>query len=130
MIRDHHQFMVTFSKSFIMGLRRPVMAYLTTLSFTLMAAASSFFYWFEFGTNPKVETYFDAFYYTVTIMTGVGLGDIVPITTSARVLSIFMMLAGTGIFVCFVAVLSALILEIEMRNYPDQVQKSSDKAKA
>lgn len=129
MIRDHHQFMVTFSKSFISGLRRPVMAYLTTLSFTLMAAASSFFYWLEFGVNPKVETYFDSLYYSITIMTGVGLGDIIPLTTGGRILSIFMMLAGTGIFVCFVAVLSAQILEIEMRHYPPQVQRPPDQTR-
>ena len=67
----------------------------------------------EQGINPSVLSFFDAFYYTVTIMTGVGLGDIYPHTTYGKAISIVMMLSGTVIFVCFTAVLAALILAIE-----------------
>ncbi len=50
-------------------------------------------------------------------MTGVGLGDITPVTFYGKILSILMMLAGTAIFVCFTAVLSAVVLEIEMVHF-------------
>lgn len=111
--------MLNFTKIFFLSLRRPVFAYLVTLSFTLIAIGSGAFYWFEFGHNDKILSFFDSIYYSVTVMTGVGLGDIAPVTVAGKVVSMIMMLAGTAIFVSFTAVLSAVILEIEMVHFKD-----------
>lgn len=116
-IRNHHSFMLHFSKIFFLSLKRPVFAYLTSLSFSIISICSVAFYWVEAGANPKLESFFDSLYFSVTIMTGVGLGDIVPVTFYGKALSMFMMLAGTGIFVCFIAVISAVILDIEMNHF-------------
>ena len=96
------------------GLFRPVFAYLVTLSLTVIACCSVGIYYLERHTNPGIASILDAAYYSVTIMTSVGLGDIVPMTIGGRILSMMMMLLGTGIFVSFTAVLSAVILEIEL----------------
>lgn len=114
--RRHHRFMWTFTKSLLGSLRRPVFVYLVTLSLTAIFLCSVMIYFFEHGSNPQVQTLFDAFYYSVTITTGVGLGDIVPTTILGRVLSILMMLLGTAIFVSFTAVLSVTLLEIELEH--------------
>lgn len=116
-IHSHHQFMMNFTKAFLLGLKRPVFVYLTSMSFTLILLASMIFYFLENGSNPRVETYFDAVYFSVTVMTGVGLGDIAPVTVAGKAASMIMMLSGTAIFVCFTAALSASILEIEMRDF-------------
>ncbi len=113
-IRGHHTFMVSFTRSLLKGLFRPVFAYLVTLSLTLIAFCSLGIYFLERQTNPGIASIFDAAYYSVTIMTSVGLGDIVPVTTGGRILSMAMMLSGTAIFVSFTATLAAVILEIEL----------------
>jgi hypothetical protein len=113
MIKSHHQLMWSFTKSFLLSLRRPVFIYLSSLAVTAQLFFAGVFYWVEVGPSPHIHTLFDAFYYTVTVMTGVGLGDISPATAAGRWVSIFMMLSGTVIFVCFTGTLAASILEIE-----------------
>lgn len=109
--------MWTFTRSLLSGLRRPVFIYLISLSFSMMLFFSFAMYFVEKIYNPGMATYFDTLYYTVTVMTGVGLGDLAPVTVMGKVLSMVMMLSGTGIFVCFTAVLAASILEIELNQY-------------
>lgn len=115
-LRRHHELMWVFTQNLAANLRRPLFAYLVTLSFSLMAACSVVFYALETGRNPAVRGLFDALYYSVTIMTGVGLGDIAPVTRGGRVLSMAMMLLGTAIFVCFNAVVAAALLEVELQH--------------
>lgn len=48
--------------------------------------------------NPKVTNYVDALYFTVTALTTTGFGDITLEGTSGRLLSIFILLVGVGLF--------------------------------
>ena len=89
------------------------MIYMVTLSITAQLFFAAIFYWAEVDYNSKLVTFFDSLYFTVTLMTSVGLGDIVPVTSLGRALSIVMMLAGTAIYVCFTAVLAAMIMEAD-----------------
>ncbi len=114
-IRDHHQMMWTFTKSLVVSFGRPVFIYLLSLAFSMIGLFSSAVYFAERDFNPAMSTYFNALYFTVTVMTGVGLGDISPVTFLGEIISMVMMFAGTAIFVCFTAVLAASILDIEMK---------------
>lgn len=111
--------MWNFTGSFVRSLRRPVFVYLSSLAVTLQLFFAILFYQAESNVNQNVLTFFDALYYTVTVMTGVGLGDIHPVSVSGRIISIFMMLAGTVLFVSFTGVLAASILQIEARHHED-----------
>lgn len=122
--RRHHRFMWTFTKSLLASFKRPVFVYLITLSLTTVFLCSVMIFFFERDLNPKVKTLFDAFYYSITITTGVGLGDIVPITVLGRVLSMLMMLLGTAIFVSFTAVLAVTVLEVELEHNTNKRSKS------
>lgn len=119
MLKKHHRFMWNFTGSFVRSLRRPVFVYLSSLAVTLQLFFAILFYQAESNVNQNVLTFFDALYYTVTVMTGVGLGDIHPVSVSGRIISIFMMLAGTVLFVSFTGVLAASILQIEARHHED-----------
>ncbi len=92
-------------------LRRPIFLYLSALSFSTIALSSGLMFFLERQVNPKLSTYFDALYFSVTTMTGVGYGDVVPVTTLGRVLAMAMMLGGTALFVVFTATLATLLLE-------------------
>jgi len=112
--------MWSFTRSFIKSFKRPVFIYMASLAVTAQIFFAAMFYFIEKSVNTSVATFFDALYYTVTVTTGVGLGDIFPLTTPGKALSMVMMLSGTVIFVCFTAVLSASILAIEAEHLKEK----------
>lgn len=114
-MKRHHTFMMSFSRAAARGLLRPIFVYLLFATATIIALDTLAFWWVEHAANPKMATGFDALYFTVTTLTGVGFGDIVPVTRSGRVLAMLTMLGGTGLFVAYTAVLASSILDIELR---------------
>jgi len=66
---------------------------LLTLVVLLVTAAGTF-YSVEYGRNPAVNTFGDAFYYTVVALTTVGFGDITPVTTAGRLVTVGSILTG------------------------------------
>jgi voltage-gated potassium channel len=117
----HHTFMWGFSKRFLVSLKRPVFAYLATLSLTSILLFSAAFHAVEgSGINPNIHEFFDSVYYGVTVTTGVGLGDIAPVTRLGKLLTLFMMLLSTALFVSFSGILAASILEVEMDHLKDR----------
>jgi voltage-gated potassium channel len=62
--------------------------------FMLFFISSGLFYRVEHETNPMVNTFGDAFYFTVVALTTVGFGDIVPVSAGGRWLTAVMILTG------------------------------------
>lgn len=114
-IHGHHRFMLSFSRAVLRGLRRPIFVYLYFATGTLIALVSLAFWGIEHGSNPAMTEWFDALYFTVTTLTGVGFGDVVPVTRLGKVLAMLTMLGGTALFVAYTAVLASSILDIELR---------------
>jgi voltage-gated potassium channel len=112
-VHSHHKFMWKYLMEVFWALTRPAMVFLFFMSVSLLISCASGFYYFELGHNPKVITFLDAFYYSITIFTGVGLGDIFPVTTHGRIISMVMMIVGTGIYVSLTAVIATTIMTIE-----------------
>ena len=108
------------------ALRRPAFIFLTFMSLTLILLSAGAFYFIEGNSNPDVPTFLEAVYFAVTTMTGVGYGDITPQTPLGKVLSIFMMLAGTATYVSFTAILATALMEIEF----EQAKRRSASKKA
>lgn len=74
------------------------------LFFTLIVSGFTF-YLLEVGVNPKVHSINDALWYAIVSITTVGFGDISPVTTDGRLISIIIIIAG----VIFVGFLTASI---------------------
>jgi voltage-gated potassium channel len=57
-------------------------------------------YVFEYQKNPNIVTFFDALYWSLITISTVGYGDISPVTSQGRVLTMFLILAGIA-FISF-----------------------------
>ena len=123
MIRNHHRFMMGFTRKLFLSFKRPAFLYLVTLSVSSITLFSFAFHAAEFGNNPSIHEYFDSFYYAVTVTTGVGLGDIVAVTKTGRILSILMMFLSTGLYVSFTGVIAGSLLGIELENFQDNTSQ-------
>lgn len=55
-------------------------------------------YVLQHGTNPNIETYIDALYFTVTTLTTTGFGDITLEGTTGRLLAVVIMVVGVALF--------------------------------
>jgi voltage-gated potassium channel len=56
--------------------------------------SAGLFYNAEHAANPNVNTFGDAFYYTVVTLSTVGFGDVLPVTTAGRWVTVATILAG------------------------------------
>ena len=52
----------------------------------------------QHATNPKISTYVDALYFTITTLTTTGFGDITLEGTAGKLLSVLVMVVGVGLF--------------------------------
>ena len=71
---------------------RAVKLLLTVLVIFFISAG--LFYSVEHSVNPNVDTFGDAFYYTVVTLSTVGFGDILPVTAAGRWVTVATILAG------------------------------------
>jgi len=86
--RDAEFFFGTVSDNALRALK----LLLTVLVIFFVSAGA--FYSAEQAANPNVGTFGDAFYYVVVTLSTVGFGDILPVTTTGRWITIAAILAG------------------------------------
>jgi voltage-gated potassium channel len=55
-------------------------------------------YVLQHGSNPQIENYIDALYFTVTTLTTTGFGDITLQGSTGRILAVVIMVAGVALF--------------------------------
>jgi voltage-gated potassium channel len=60
----------------------------------LFFLSAGLFYSVEHVANPNVDTFGDAFYYTVVTLSTVGFGDVLPVTPAGRWVTVATILAG------------------------------------
>jgi len=71
--------------------------FLAPCLFVLWISASTAYWAFEHGVNPRVNTFGDALYWTFVTATTVGYGDVTPVTSEGRVLAGLVIFVGIGL---------------------------------
>ena len=69
---------------------------ITLLSFFTLIASVMIYVFEGNGTNPNISSFFDAVYWALITITTVGYGDITPVTTEGRAVSMLIILTGIG----------------------------------
>jgi voltage-gated potassium channel len=79
--------------------------------FCVMLALSGLFFFFEEGVNPKIDSYWDALYYSLVTWTTPGYGDIMPVTSQGRFCGLALIISGLLTWGILVANLAALLAD-------------------
>lgn len=79
-----------------------------------IAGGAAAFYYFEHPVNPRVETILDTIFWTITTVTTVGYGDIVPITVGGKIVAIVMMVLGSIFIWSYTALFVGALVEPEI----------------
>lgn len=122
---SHHHLHVGFRFFFkeILGfIRNPVFIVITILGNSAAIVGATAFYWLEKDLNPGLGSFFDSFYWAMMTVTTVGYGDIVPQSLAGKVVTILLTLIGTGLFLAYVALLSATFMNLEVSQLEKEVQ--------
>ncbi len=90
-------------------------------AFLLVAVIAVYF--LERHQNPAMDSFLDALWWGVTTITTVGYGDVVPITTPARIIGLILMYTGTVLFIAFTSLFAAFLVRSEVKQEISPVEK-------
>lgn len=80
----------------------------------------------EAGARAKIVTAWDGIYFAVTTVTGVGYGDLVPISDAGRVIAMLLQTLGVVLFGAIVASVSVEILRYQEDYYVRRILSRID----
>lgn len=119
----YHDTFVKLAKAF----RSNTLLYLVAFSLvgvTVLIGSLSFFV-VESRVNERVQTPWDALWWTVVTLTTVGYGDTVPATPAGRVVALVLMLAGMILLAVFAGVMSQTMVGYLLDVREERVRMSS-----
>src|SRR5574344_2940632 len=69
----------------------------------------------EQKTNSEINTFFDAFWYTLVTITTVGYGDITPDSFIGRFAGLILLLFGAIIFAAFTGKIASILFDKQLK---------------
>lgn len=105
------RFSQLYSKRFV----RDNLQYTIVVLICIILSASYGVLFFERTTNPQFVNLGDAVWWTFVTISGVGYGDIVPITPMGKVIAVILMFTGIGL----IGVISGTMASYLLRKYRD-----------
>lgn len=95
-LRAYHVFRNLSEKGYISQNRDVIFSAMNLLVFIFVMTSVVFM--FQRKTNPEIEVYSDALYFTITTLTTTGFGDITAVGNGGRLLASVIMILGAGLF--------------------------------
>lgn len=90
-------------------------AYLFLVVGVVWFGAAAIFFELESPTNPGIETFDDALWWSMTTLSTVGYGDTYPSTTAGRAVAMVTMVFGVGVLGTLAATIAAGLVEMRER---------------
>lgn len=94
----------------------------TLVAVILVTFASIAILQFETAPEATIRTPEDAFWWSIVTITTVGYGDRYPISSEGRVIAVFLMLAGVGLFGTLSGFVAAWFIEPEQHEQESEIQ--------
>lgn len=69
--------------------------------------------------NAKITDFSDAMWWSISTVTTVGYGDIVPTSIWGRIMGMVLMIVGIGVMTAFISEVSATLIELRMKRNPE-----------
>jgi voltage-gated potassium channel len=103
--------------------RRAQSAFLAAILLTILLLVFSSLSMLEFeaGAEGNIRSAEDAMWWAVTTMTTVGYGDRFPVTTEGRIVGVFLMIAGIGVFGSFSGLVASWFLSPRRREVDTEI---------
>ena len=96
--------------------------FLTIIGNSMIMLFSWIVFLLEKDVNPLMTEYLDTVWWAFATITTVGYGDVVPLTFAGKIIGIFLMLLGTGIFATYTALFANSLLGRDIGRLRGQVQ--------
>ena len=112
-----------YTQTLLKSLFSPAILFFLILGNILLFIGTLIFYYFEAGTNPNINSFFDALWWGLSTITTVGYGDVVPTTFGGKALAMILMVVGVSFFIGFSAILFTQFMEIENQEMLSEEKK-------
>jgi voltage-gated potassium channel len=87
--------------------------------FALVSAI--FFHHLESATNPNIQSFLDSLSWSVGLITTIGYGNVMPITTAGKTLSLFMMAGGSIVIWLYMALFVSALMSPELNRIESEI---------
>jgi len=110
-----HLKIVTHIQYFFSTLRRNFLITVIFFIFLISLIGAFVFYQIESGKNPNLHSFGQALWWVIVSITSVGYGDIVPITSTGKILGVFIIFTGVAVFSMFTAIISSIFVTQKLK---------------
>ena len=100
--------------------------FIFVITIVVVFVTSTLILYIERAPDSMITTPMDAVWWSVVTMTTVGYGDIFPVTSSGRILGIFVMIYGVGFYGSISGSLISSIIETDEVSSEIRIQKRLD----
>lgn len=106
---------------------QPIFIVLTIFGNLLIVGSATLLFKVEGGgLNPQIKSFLDTLWWAVSTVTTVGYGDVIPITSTGKIIGIVLMIVGIAIFWSYTALFAEALISKDILNLEDEL-KSIDK---
>ena len=90
--------------------RQPLFLFVTFFGHVSILLGALAFWHFESGVNPHAASYFNCYYWAISMATTVGSADIIPLTIGGKCAAMFIMVAGALFLWSYAALFAASVM--------------------
>ena len=123
-----------YSRVLLSVILSPQIVFLSLAGILLLALSMVGFHYYEVPVNPNITNVQDVLWWGISTVTGVGYGDVYPITPEGKIITSVVMIIGVSLFLGITSVWVAIFLSklgyAEYRELSNQLDRIENMLKA